>query len=477
MKKFATLMVASALMISGCALAPTYKRPENITAAEWSSMQGETAPQKKGADQRLATDIPWQDFFQSPALKTVIQTALTHNPDLKSAGLTVQKTQAIYHIERSKLLPELTAGGTGNYQKSFGGTTTEGYQAGLAMPYYEIDLFGRMKNLSQSALNQYLATRQAQKSVTISLIAQSATAYLQLTSDLQTLALSKESLDTRQQAYDLVDKGYQNGISTRQDLAQARIALESSRVNTILYTRLVQLDKNALVTILGIQGLSEIPITAQLDEAAVLSDIPVGLPSQVLLNRPDILGAEYALKAAGANIGAARAAFYPRIALTGSLGYSSTDLGHLVSSSSAGTLGIGPSISIPIFNGGRNKAMLKAAKIDQKMAVVTYEKTLHQAFKEVADALAARKTLGQQLEAQGMLVQASQEAYDLSMKRYTEGIDSFLSVLDAQRSLFASQSAEIDLQRQELANRISLYKVLGGGITPEAEPETPEPQV
>lgn len=477
MKKFAILMVASALMISGCALAPTYKRPENITAADWSSSQGETATQKKEADQRLATDIPWQDFFRSPALQTVIQTALTHNSDLKTAVLTVQKTQAIYHIERSKLLPELTAGGTGNAQKSFGGTTTESYQAGLAMPYYEIDLFGRMKNLSQSALNKYLATRQAQKSVTISLIAQSATAYLQLTSDLQTLALSKESLDTRQQAYDLVDKGYQNGVSTRQDLSQARIALESSRVNTILFTRLVQLDKNALVAILGTRGLSGIPLTQELDKAAVLSDIPVGLPSQVLLNRPDILGAEYALKAAGADIGAARAAFYPRIALTGSLGYSSTDLGNLVSSSSAGAFGIGPSISIPIFNGGRNKAMLKAAKIDQKMAVVTYEKTLHQAFREVADALAARKTLGQQLEAQGMLVRASEEAYDLSMKRYIEGIDSFLSVLDAQRSLFASQSAEIDLRRQELSNRITLYTVLGGGVTPEAKPEESEPQV
>ena len=469
MKKIAAVVLASALMISGCSLAPTYKRPENVTAADWSRIQGTTATEAE-AGQGLATEIPWKIFFQSQALQTVIQTALDNNRDLKSAVLSVQRTQAIYDIERSKLLPELNAAGTGDYKKNFKGNSAEAYQAGLAMPYYELDFFGRINNLSQVALNAYLATDEARKSVTISLIAQSANAYLQLTSDLQTLELSKESLEARQQTYNLVNMSYENGVATRQDLSQARIALESARVNTVLFTRMVQLDQNALVAILGIRGLSGIPITSALDEAAVLEEIPVGLSSQVLLKRPDILRAEYALKGAGANIGAARAAFYPRIALTGSLGYSSTDLGNLFSSSDAGTWGIGPSISIPIFNGGRNKALLKAAKIEQKMAVVDYEKTLQQAFKEVADSLAYRETLGQQLEAQRMLVQASQEAYDLSMKRYTEGVDSFLSVLDAQRSLFASQSAEIDLQRQELSNKVSLYKVLGGGLAGEAAP-------
>ena len=474
MKKVAAVVLASALMISGCSLAPTYKRPENVTAADWSRIQGETTTPEDEAGQGLATEIPWKVFFQSEALQTVIQTALDNNRDLKSAVLSVQRTQAIYDIERSKLLPELNAAGTGDYKKNFKGNSAEAYQAGLAMPYYELDFFGRINNLSQVALNAYLGTEEARKSVTISLIAQSANAYLQLTSDLQTLALSKESLETRQQTYNLVDMSYQNGVATRQDLSQARIALESARVNTVVFSRMVLLDQNALVAILGVRGLSGIPVTTVLNEAAVLEEIPVGLSSQVLLKRPDILRAEYALKGAGANIGAARAAFYPRIALTGSLGYSSADLGNLFSSSDAGTWGLGPSISIPIFNGGRNKALLKAAKIEQKMAVVDYEKTLQQAFKEVADALASRETLGQQLEAQRMLVQASQEAYDLSMKRYTEGIDSFLSVLDAQRSLFASQSAEIDLQRQEISNKVSLYKVLGGGLAGETSPSETE---
>lgn len=465
MKRIATVVLAGALMMSGCSLAPTYKRPDLVTAEDWSSVQ-ENASE---ADQGLASDIPWRSFFQSPALQQVVETALANNRDLKTAALNVQKTQALYRIERSKLLPEINAAGTGEYKKDFGGNTAETYTAGLAMPAYELDLFGRVDNLSQVALNNYLATEEARKSITISLIAQAANAYLQLTSDMETLTLSKESLETRRQTYELVDKSYRNGVATRQDLSQARIALESARVNTVLYTRLVQLDKNALVLILGTRNLEGIPMAANLEKSSVMDEIPVGLSSEVLLNRPDILQAEFSLKAAGANIGAARAAFYPRIALTGSLGYSSTDLGDLFSSSDAGAWGLGPSISIPIFNGGRNKALLKAAKIDQEIAVVNYEKTLQVAFKEVADALAARETLGRQLEAQGMLVQASQEAYDLSLRRYTEGVDSFLSVLDAQRSLFASQTTLIDLQRQELANRVSLYKVLGGGLEEQAK--------
>jgi len=463
MKKLASVVVAGALMISGCSLAPTYKRPENVTASDWSTIQGEAGTKTIKTEQELATDIPWRTFFQSEELQTVVQTALSNNRDLETAVLSVQKTQALYNIERAKLLPELNAAGSGEYKSDFHGNSGETYQAGLAMPYYEIDFFGRINSLSEVALNTYLATDEARKSITISLISQAANAWLQLTSDLQTLALSQESFETRQQTYDLVNKSFENGVATKQDLSQARIALESARVNTILFTRLVQLDKNALVVILGTKGLDGIPMATELNVAAVMEEIPVGLSSEVLLKRPDILGAEYSLKAAGANIGAARAAFYPRIALTGNLGYSSSDLGNLFSSDTAGW-GVGPSISIPIFNGGRNKALLKAAKIDQKIAVVQYEKTLQLAFKEVSDALASRETLGQQLDAQRMLVQASQDAYDLSMKRYNEGVDSFLSVLDAQRSLFASQTAEIDLQRQELANRVSLYKVLGGGL-------------
>lgn len=462
MKRIACVLTA--LILSGCSLAPTYQRPANVTAPDWSAVRGESPTDKEKTGQGLATEIPWETYFRSEGLQTVIKTALSNNRDLKTAVLRVRKTEALYRIERAKLLPELNAAGTGEYRSDFSGNSAETYQVGLAMPSYELDLFGRIDSLSQVALNTYLATDEARKSVTIALIAQAAHAWLQLTSDRQTLSLSRESFDTRKQTYELVNKSYQNGVATRQDLSQARIALESARVNTILFTRLVQLDQNALVLIMGTRGLHGIPMERELTKDAVMDDIPVGLSSEVLLGRPDILEAEYKLKAAGANIGAARAAFYPRIALTGNLGYASTDLGDLFSSSDNAGWGIGPSISIPIFNGGRNKALLKAAKVDQEMAVVHYEKTLQQAFKEVADALATSETLGQQLDAQGLLVRASQDAFDLSMKRYNEGIDSFLSVLDAQRSLFASQTAEIDLKRQVLANRVSLYKVLGGGL-------------
>ena len=455
MKQIACV-VAGALLLTGCSLAPTYQRPQSVTAQSWASVQ---------EGQASAAQIPWKSFFHAKELQTVVETALANNRDLKTAVLNVRKTQELYRIERADLLPQLNGSGSGEYRRDFHDNSTESYNVGLAMASYEVDLFGRVQNLSDAALATYLATDEARKSVTIALIAQAASSWLQLTSDQQTLALTRESLASREETYAIVKKSYDNGVATRQDLSQARMALESARVNTIRYARIVQLDKNALVSILGTRDLTGIPLSAELKNTSVMEEIPVGLPSEVLLNRPDILQAEFKLKAAGANIGAARAAFYPRIALTGSLGYSSTDLGNLISSDNAG-IGIGPSISIPIFNAGRNKALLKAAEIDQEMAVVAYEKTLQDAFKEVADALAARETLGRQLSAQGKLVEASLETFDLAMKRYNEGLDSFLNVLDAQRSLFDAQTAEIDLQRQELANRVTLYKVLGGGLTP-----------
>ncbi|CAG36425.1 efflux transporter outer membrane subunit [Desulfotalea psychrophila] len=460
-KRYMTLLLA-ATMLSSCVLIPEYQQPETPTAATWKA--GEYGIESEVDTNQLAINIPWQEFFLSESLRDVVQLALDNNKDLQTALLNVEKSRATYNIQRADLFPKINATGSGqfaNYQPD-GTPAQDLYKAGLTMPSYELDLFGRIQSLSKAALNSYLATEEAQKSISIALIAESANTYLQLISDIESLNFSHKTLKAQKKSRDLIMKRYQYGIATKLDIAQVQIAVETSRTKQALYTRLVQQDKNGLVALLGIKDFSKIPLQKSLQEVALLQEIPVGLPSQILLNRPDIKQAEYQMKGAGANIGAARAAFYPRIALTGELGYASNDLGNLFNH---GVWNFGPSISIPVFNAGQNRARLKVAEVEQKIAVTQYEKTIQNAFREVADQLVARDTLGEQLNAQEMLVNASQNAYDLSMMRYTQGIDSFLSALDAQRSLFTAQLNKIDIKRQELANKVSLYKVLGGGLS------------
>ena len=458
-KQYLTLLLGCTLL-SSCALAPEYKQPQDMTAPSWNEVA--ELGQQEGTEAQLASDIPWKDFFKSQELQTVISLGLENNKDLRTAILNIERARATYDIQRAERFPKMNVGADADLQGDFDGdTTTEIYQVGLGLPSYELDFFGRIKNLSEVALNSYLATKSAQQSLTISLVAQIAGSYLQLVTDMENLQLAQETLAAQNKSYDLIKKSYDFGLSTKLDIAQVRISVETARTDMIRFGRLVQLDKNALVLLLGVHTVEEVPLKDNLGSIALLKDLPVGLPSQVLLKRPDIKQAEYTLRGAGANIGAARANFYPRIALTGQLGFASGNLGDLFD---GGGWTFGPSFSLPIFNSGQNKATLEVAEVDQELAVTAYEKTVQTAFREVADELAARETLGKQLEAQRMLVAATQDSYDLSMNRYRQGIDNYLNVLVAQRSLFTAQQGAIETHRQKLVNQINLYKVLGGGL-------------
>ena len=458
-KQYITLLLGCALL-SSCAFIPEYKQPQDIISPSWKDVTD--VAKQQGAGTQLASEIPWKDFFKSPELQTVISLGLENNKDLRTAVLNIERARAAYNVERADLYPNINGDAAADLERDFDGdTSTELYSAGLALPYYELDFFGRIKSLSEVALNSYLATEAAQQSLTISLISEIAVSYLQLVTDMENYNLAKATLTAQNKSYDLIKKSYDYGLSTKLDLAQVSISVETARANLFRYRRLVQLDKNGLVLLLGVHDISDIPVKDRLDGVALLQDIPVGLPSQVLLKRPDIKQAEFNLRGAGANIGWARAAFYPRIALTGQLGFASDNLGDLFE---GGGWSFGPSFSLPLFNGGLNKAALKVAEVEQELAVVAYEKAVQTAFREVADELAASETLGKQLEAQRMLVAANKESYLLSFNRYRQGIDNYLNVLVAQRDLFTAQQGAIEVHRQQLANQINLYKVLGGGL-------------
>ena len=458
-KQYLTLLLGCALLAS-CALAPEYKQPQDMTSPFWN--EALEVVEQEDAEPQFASEIPWKDFFKSEELQAVISIGLENNKDLRTAILNIQRASALYDIERAGRYPKINGDAAADLAGDFDGdTTSELYRVGLGLPYYELDFFGRIKNLSDVALNRYLATEAAQQSLSISLISQIAASYLQLVTDMENLQLAKETLAAQNKSYDLIKKSYDFGLSTKLDLAQVSISVETARSGLFRFRRLVQLDKNGLVLLLGVHDTTDIPLKYKLSSIALLQDIPVGLPSQVLLKRPDIKQAEYILRGAGANIGAARAQFYPRIALTGQLGFASENLGDLFE---GGGWTFGPSFSLPIFNAGQNKATLKVAEVDQKIAVTAYEKAVQTAFREVADELAASETLGNQLEAERMLVAATQESYDLSFNRYRQGIDNYLNVLVAQRDLFTAQQGAIETHRQQLANQINLYKVLGGGL-------------
>ena len=457
-KQYLTLLLGCTLLTS-CALAPEYKQPQDITSQTWNEVAD--LNEQENTEAQLADEILWKDFFKSEELQIVILMGLENNKDLRTAILNIERASAAYDIQRAERFPKINGDAAADLQGDFDGeTTSELYRVGLGLPYYELDFFGRIRNLSDVALNDYLATEAAQQSLTISLISQIAVSYLQLVTDMENLQLAKETLSAQKQSYDLIKKSYDFGLSTKLDLAQVSISVETARADLYRFRRLVQLDKNALVLLLGVNNTADIPLKDNLNSIALLQDIPVGLPSQVLLKRPDIKEAEYKLRGAGANIGAARANFYPRIALTGQLGFASENLGDLFD---GGGWTFGPTFSLPIFNAGQNKATLKVAEVDQQIAITAYEKTVQTAFREVADELAASETLGKQLEAERMLVAATQESYDLSFNRYRQGIDNYLNVLVAQRELFTAQQSAIETHRQHLTNQVNLYKVLGGG--------------
>ncbi len=453
------------LLLGGCTMIPKYNRPEAPVPAALPENVAATAATTAAP---AAADISWREYFSDPRLRAVIELALANNRDLRIAGLNVEKMQALYRIQRSELYPTFAgAAGAQSYRvpqqllTSGKAYSVEEYSV-LGTVSWEIDLFGRLRSLKASALNQFLATVEGRKAAQISLVAAVADSYLFLAADREALDLARATLDAQKTSYDLILKSRDAGVASDLTLSQAQSQVDTARVGVARYTGLVATDTNALNLLAGKQVPAEL-LPGALASLGELKDISAGLDSGILLQRPDILAAEYQLKSANANIGAARAAFFPSISLTGALGTLAPQLSALFGSGT-GYWSYAPQIIQPIFAGGALRANLKGTHVDRDIAVAQYEKAIQTAFREVSDALVLRTTLVDQVDAQQSLVNALNESYRLSEARFNQGIDSYLGVLVAQRSLYVAQQVLVDTRLARQTNQVALFKVLGGGV-------------
>ncbi|HEU4458309.1 MAG TPA: efflux transporter outer membrane subunit [Methylibium sp.] len=449
---------AAALLIGGCSsMAPRHERPAAPVPATFPNADASTA----GAA-TPAADLAWQDFFADARLKRLIAIALANNRDLRVAALNIEQARAQVDVRRADLWPTLNAGLTAARQPTAGGALARSWQAGLVVTGYELDLFGRVRSLGDAALAQYLGTEEARKAAQISLVATVAATHLALQVDDELLRITRQTLATREDSLRLTRLKFDNGVSSELDLRQAESLLEAARVALAQQTRQRALDENALTLLLGQPLPADLPAPVAFPSDAGLPDVPAGVPSEVLTRRPDVRQAEQQLVAANANIGAARAAFFPRIALTTSAGSASRELSGLFESGSFAWTWTAQLLQ-PIFDAGRNEANLSIAKTGREIAVAQYERAIQSAFREVADALAGRATLDEQLRAQAAQTRAEQRRFELADLRYRNGAASYLDVLDAQRSLFTAQQQLVQVQAQQVQSRVTLYRVLGGG--------------
>lgn len=463
-----TLTLVAASLLAGCVnLAPDYERPEAPVSQQWPT--GVSSP--RGADARtdeLASEIGWRDFFIDWRLQQIIEMALANNRDLRIAALNVESARAQYRIQRADQLPTLNGFAQENAQllprdlRGLSPRISRQYTVGVAVSSYEVDFFGRVLNLKRQALEQYLASEEGRRSVQISMVAEVANAYLSLAADRELLKLASDTYNSQQQSYELVRRRFSVGVASDLDVSQARTSMETAKLDVSRYNAQVAEDENALRLLVGTDIPAELLPTKGIPTAAVLKDVPVGLTSDVLLQRPDILQAEHILKGANANIGAARAAFFPSITLTANGGTSSNQLERLFRTGS-GLWEFMPQITIPIFDAGRNRATLDVAKLQRDINIAQYEKAIQSAFREASDALAQRNTLGDQLRTQTVLVETTSKSYRLSTARFRTGVDSYLNVLDSQRSMYSAQQGLISTRMAQQANLVTLYKVLGGG--------------
>lgn len=444
-----SLVSLLALYVSACTMAPKYIQPTPPVASNWPVEAPTTS----------AAELKWQDLFLDPALQATINTALTQNRDLRISVFNIDKARAQYGIQRANIFPAISGSLSDAHIKAANTPEVESVSANVGLSAYEIDLFGRVRSLNKSALEAYLATDETRKAVQISLISSVATAWLNLASDSDTLALSRQTLAGREDTLKIAQGRARIGVLNDLDLAQIEGLAESARVDVGANETKVDQDKAALTLLVG-APLTDTMMPSGLKLGLVADNLPVGLPSDVLLKRPDVLSAEHSLKAANADIGAARAAFFPRVTLTGSTGSSSPDLSGLFKSGTD-TWSFTPAISVPIFAGGANVAGLKSAKASRDIAVATYEKAIQQAFSDVSQALAVRARIDDRLNAQAAATAAAQRSLTLSQARYDNGVDSYLTLLDAQRTLYAAQQTLISLQALKATNLVALYKSLG----------------
>jgi len=475
-KSVSLLVLAIAVLPAGCNFTPKYSRPEAPVPAEWprgmAYSQTQTAT---GASQ--VQELAWQEFFSDEKLQKLIEAALQNNRDLRIAALNVERARAFYGIQRAELLPTVDASAAGSRQRvpadlspSGERATVEQYSVNLGIVAWELDFFGRIRSLERRALEQYLATEQGRRGAQILLVSSVANAYLGLAADREGLSLAEATLAAQESAYKLVKRRYDLGLSPELDVYRAQTQVDAARGDIARFRQLVAQDENALDLLIGGPSPAQL-LPIGLSGVTPLGEISAGMPSDVLLRRPDVLQAESLLRAAYADIGAARATLFPRISLTAGIGTASSELSGLFESGS-GTWNYGAQAAMPIFD-TRTWLALKVTKVQREIALTQYESAIQNAFRDVADALAVRGTVDQQLSAQESLVRAVGETYRLSITRYERQIDSYLPVLDAQRSLYAAQQGLVSLRLAKLASQVRLYAALGGGG--DSSPETASP--
>ncbi|WP_370590478.1 efflux transporter outer membrane subunit [Xylophilus sp. ASV27] len=456
--------LAAAALLAGCSMIPTYERPAAPVGADWPAALATAA--SPDTQSPAAVDLPWQEYFADERLRRLIGAALENNRDLRVAVLNIEQARAQFQIQRAAQFPAVGLAASATRAPSVvNGKQANTFSAGLAVTSWEIDFFGRIASLKEQALSQYLATEEGRKATQISLVAAVANGWLNLLADEELLDISRRTLQTREDSVKLTKLRLDNGVASALDYQQALSLTESARATLAQQQRQRAQDENALVLLLGQPLPDDIRAsTAQLRlaDAPLMADLPAGLPSDLLTHRPDIRQAEQQLIGANANIGAARANFFPRISLTAQAGTASNELSGLFKSGSWGFT-LAPQLLLPIFNAGSNRATLAASEANRAIAVAQYEKSIQTAFREVADALAGRPTLGDQLRAQRAQVEAQSAAFDLSDLRYRNGVASYLDLLDAQRSLFTAQQQAVSTRLAQLQNQVTLYKVLGGG--------------
>ncbi|MGB4360777.1 MAG: efflux transporter outer membrane subunit [Rhodoferax sp.] len=462
MKRSVAVLAIS--LLTGCSLMPTYQRPSAPVAAQWPASAGVNTVDS-GANATPQAVVNWQSYFSDPALRQLIDTALANNRDLRVALLNIDQARTQLGVRRADQLPTLNAAAAGSRAPGSDGAINSTYSAGLTVTAYELDLFGRVASLKEQALAQVLASAEAAQTVQISLIATVAQTWLNLLADEELLAVSRRALDSRAESLKLVDLKVEHGAASDFERRNAQTLLESARVTLAQHMRQRALDENALALLLGqpVSAAQRAQWTPSRLSQLMFAELPAGLPSDLLARRPDIRQAEQSLVASNANIGAARAAFFPRISLTAGAGSASSALSGLFKSGSWGWT-LAPQLVLPIFDAGRNQANLDAARTGREIAVAQYEKAIQSAFREVADGLASRATLVEQLQAQQALLDAEMARSQLTQLRLEHGVANQLDWLDAQRALFGAQQALVQTRLASLQNQIALFKTLGGGM-------------
>jgi outer membrane protein, multidrug efflux system len=461
-RRLACLLGAAMLMTGGCSLAPQYVRPASPVPP--ALQQAETV-----ADAPQAPDVPWREFFTDGRLRSIVEQALANNRDLRIATLNIERAQTLFRIQHADRFPPVNVGANVSTQRIPDRVARDGvaytsqqYTVALGISAWEVDLFGRVRSLEAAALEQYLSTEQAGRATHLALVAAVAQAYLLRAADTDGLTLARSTLEAQQASLTLIQKSRDLGVASDLDLSQVRSQVEAARADIARFTAFVALDLNALQVLVG-APVSPNLLPDGLSSVSPPRPISAGLSSDVLLLRPDILSAEHQLRSANANIGAARAAYFPRISLTLGLGVSSAELSSLVGAGTA-MWSFAPQIVQPIFNAGSTRGKVRVSEVDRDLAVARYEKGIQQAFAEVSNALTLRQTLVNQREAQEALVKSLSDIYRLSDARYKAGLDGYLGVLVAQRTLFSAQQALVAVRFAEQANLVTLYKVLGGGV-------------